>query len=129
MNATVPPESGRQWRRRVLVVEDDGATRRALQRLLEDDGYEVDTAIDGADGLEKALACPPDVVLSDVQMPRMDGLTLAQHLSARFAALPIVLMSSDLAVADRAPTVAAFLPKPLDLEALENALDQACAAA
>jgi CheY-like chemotaxis protein len=126
MDAAFPPAPHRQPRPRVLIVEDDSSARRALRRLLEEDGYEVITAADGAEGLDLAIACPPDVVLSDVHMPRMDGLALVQQLRSQYPWLPVVLMSSDLDVAARATEAVAFLAKPLDLDVLERALAQAC---
>jgi two-component system nitrogen regulation response regulator GlnG len=110
-------------------VENDTSARRALRRLLEEDGYEVVTAVDGAEGLDLAISSAPDVVLSDVHLPRMDGLALLQQLQSQFPSLPVVLMSSDLDIAARAPAAAAFLAKPLDLDVLESALDRACDAA
>ena len=59
---------------RVLVVDDDAGVRRSVNLLLEEEGYEVETASGGEDGLEAALELHPDIVLCDVRMPEMDGL-------------------------------------------------------
>ncbi len=91
-------------RKRLLVV-DDSVTTRALEKgLLEAAGYTVATAVDGADGWRKLQEWPPDLLISDVEMPGMDGLALvgAVRSSARFARLPIILFSSRGGGADRA---------------------------
>jgi diguanylate cyclase (GGDEF)-like protein len=69
-------------RPRVLVVDDDPLSRRALEQALASSGYDVDTAADGQEALVKARAHRPDVVVTDWQMPRMDGLTLCRILKA-----------------------------------------------
>lgn len=69
-------------RPRVLVVDDDPISRRTLEQALASSGYDVDTAADGQEALVKARAHRPDVVVTDWQMPRMDGLTLCRILKA-----------------------------------------------
>lgn len=88
----VKPQSRR---RRVLVVEDSLTVREMERRLLEDAGYEVVTAIDGVDGWLNARASRFDLLVSDIDMPRMTGLELVRTLRAdpQFSALPIVLVS------------------------------------
>jgi CheY-like chemotaxis protein len=62
-------------RKHILVVDDDPQSRVGLRLLLECEGYEVITATNGVEALAAAAAHAPDVVVSDVQMPEMDGLT------------------------------------------------------
>ena len=69
-------------RPRVLVVDDDPLSRKGLEQALASSGYDVDTAADGQEALVKARAHRPDVVVTDWQMPRMDGLTLCRILKA-----------------------------------------------
>lgn len=85
----------RKRRIRVLVVDDSAFVRQALTRMLgSDEGIEVvGQAVDGKDGLEKALAMRPDVVTLDIQMPRMGGLEALEHLMAD-APVPVLLLSS-----------------------------------
>lgn len=80
---------------RVLVVDDSAFMRRALTQILESAGdiEVVDTARDGEEGLDKALALQPDVVTLDINMPRMDGLTLLYHLVEKTKAR-VVMVSS-----------------------------------
>jgi chemosensory pili system protein ChpA (sensor histidine kinase/response regulator) len=83
----------------VLVVDDSLTVRRVTQRLLVREGYRVTTAKDGLDALEKLAEETPLVVLSDIEMPRMDGFDLARNLraDARWAGLPIIMITSRIA--------------------------------
>jgi len=91
-------------RKRVLVV-DDSVTIRALEKdNLESAGYEVITAVDGEDGWRVLQQQGADLLISDVEMPRMDGLTLTQTVrsSPRFSGLPVILFTTRASDADRA---------------------------
>ncbi len=83
----------------VLVVDDSLTVRRVTQRLLTREGYRVVTAKDGLDALEKLAEETPVVVLSDIEMPRMDGFDLVRNLraDARWAGLPIIMITSRIA--------------------------------
>jgi CheY-like chemotaxis protein len=75
----------------VLLVEDDAAQRATLRSLLEAEGFEVGEAADGVEGLRRALARPPDAVLSDVDMPLLDGYALAGLLRDVFGGGPLLV--------------------------------------
>lgn len=83
-------------RRAVLVVEDSITSRSLLQHVLQSAGYEVGIAVDGIDALDVLRSGAFDLVLSDVEMPRMDGFTLTERIRAdpRTAELPVVLLTS-----------------------------------
>jgi chemosensory pili system protein ChpA (sensor histidine kinase/response regulator) len=83
----------------VLVVDDSLTVRRVTQRLLAREGYRVTTAKDGLDALEKLAEETPLVLLSDIEMPRMDGFDLARNVraDARWASLPIIMITSRIA--------------------------------
>lgn len=83
-------------RARILVAEDNDDNRRLLSIYLGREGYEVIEACDGAEALEKALAEMPDLVLSDVQMPVMDGYSLCRHLkqNAETERIPVILITA-----------------------------------
>ena len=66
--------------KKVLVIEDDSITRKSLQVALLDAGFEADEAPNGKVGLEQALATHPDIVMVDLVMPEMDGLTMIKEL-------------------------------------------------
>ena len=80
----------------VLVVEDDDAIRNNIARLLKLEGYEVSAAANGTEGLERARALRPDVVISDINMPGMDGFALVEALRADpvFATTVIMLLTA-----------------------------------
>jgi PAS domain S-box-containing protein len=84
-----------QDRPRILVVDDNADIREYVAGLLSDD-YAVQTAVDGVDGLEQARRLPPDLVLTDVMMPRMDGFELLAALQgdATTVGVPVVMLSA-----------------------------------
>ena len=88
----------------VLVVDDSITVRRVTQRLLERNGMQVLTARDGEDALSLLAEVLPDIVLLDVEMPRMDGYELAQRLRAqpRTQAVPIIMITSRVGAKHRA---------------------------
>ncbi|MGL6111730.1 MAG: hybrid sensor histidine kinase/response regulator, partial [Rubrivivax sp.] len=83
----------------VLVVDDSLTVRRVTQRLLTREGYRVTLAKDGLDALDKLGEELPTVVLSDIEMPRMDGFDLVRNMrsDARLAGLPVIMITSRIA--------------------------------
>ncbi|MBL8446248.1 MAG: Hpt domain-containing protein [Zoogloeaceae bacterium] len=83
----------------VLIVDDSLTVRKITGRLLEREGYRVITAKDGVDALEKLLDDVPQVILSDIEMPRMDGFDLVRNIRAdhRLASVPVIMITSRLA--------------------------------
>jgi two-component system alkaline phosphatase synthesis response regulator PhoP len=77
---------------RVLAVDDEPDVLRLVEIKLRKAGFEVVTARDGQEGLERALAERPDVVLLDVMMPRMDGYTAAGRIREEVQPTPLILM-------------------------------------
>lgn len=98
--------------RTVLIVDDDRHIAEMLAALLEGEGYTVRKAYDGMSALQEAELAPPDLVLSDVAMPRLNGVALARRLRERD--IPVVLLSA--AVSDPRLSDVPFLPKPFDLD-------------
>jgi DNA-binding NtrC family response regulator len=102
---------------RILVVDDDSSACEALEVILSREGYTVLTAASGDKALTYLQSQEVDLLLSDVKMPQMDGLTLLRHAKAEDAGLVVVMMSghSDVAVAVAAMKEGAFdyLVKPL----------------
>jgi len=109
---------------RILVVDDLAENREILVDLLGAEGYVLDTAKDGEEAVEKALASPPDLILMDVSMPRLTGFEACRRLKAdeRTHLVPIVLVTGLVAREDRIQGIAAgcddFLTKPVDSEQL-----------
>jgi chemosensory pili system protein ChpA (sensor histidine kinase/response regulator) len=87
----------------VLVVDDSITVRRVTQRLLQREGYRVVLAADGLQALEKLAQERPAVVLSDIEMPRMDGFDLVRNIRAddRLASLPVIMITSRIAAKHR----------------------------
>jgi two-component system response regulator MprA len=86
---------------RVLVAEDDRAVRESLVRGLRFEGYDVVAVADGRQAVDAACTAPPDVVVLDVMMPVLDGLSACRELRIRHPALPILLLTARHAVHDR----------------------------
>jgi chemosensory pili system protein ChpA (sensor histidine kinase/response regulator) len=111
---------------RVLVVEDNAEIREVVAMVLEDDGYRVTCASNGAEALRKADQHRPDAVILDVNMPVMDGWTFLEHWRARPAErrAPVLVVSSardGRTARDRGAQ--AYLSKPFDLATLETTLE------
>ncbi|MFC9995158.1 response regulator transcription factor [Nocardia sp. NPDC127526] len=107
---------------RVLVVDDEAAVREALVRALDSEGYETRWAGDGATALTEVAGWRPEVVVLDVLMPFMDGLTACRTLRGRGDRTPILMLTARDAVADRIEGLDAgaddYLVKPFDLDEL-----------
>src|SRR5215207_5546551 len=111
---------------RILVVDDEPAVRAALQRALALERYEVDLAADGHEALERLAAFPPDAVLLDVAMPRLDGLEVCRRLRAAGDQTPVLMLTARDAVDDRVEGLDAgaddYLVKPFALRELQARL-------
>ena len=79
---------------RILIVEDEPAMVAGLRDNFEYEGYEVISAADGVEGLERALAEEPDLIVLDVMMPRLSGLDVCKQLKAKKPALPIIMLTA-----------------------------------
>ena len=79
---------------KILVVEDEPAMVAGLRDNFEFEGYEVITARDGEEGLQRALEESPDLVVLDVMMPRMSGLEVCRQLRAKRASIPIIMLTA-----------------------------------
>jgi CheY-like chemotaxis protein len=99
----------------ILVVDDDPASRDVLAHALADAGYRVAQASDGLLALKQIARQEPDLILSDVRMPHLDGIGLATLLAPHSPPIPIILMSGKPLPSGCAQP---FLRKPVELEAL-----------
>ncbi|MDH3283330.1 MAG: sigma-54 dependent transcriptional regulator [Acidobacteriota bacterium] len=102
----------------VLVVDDEATNRQALRLVLEDEGYRIVEAGDGDEGLDKVRREEPDLVLLDIRMPKVDGMTALQQIRKLRIDLPVVMISGHgtIATAVEALRLGAddFLEKPLE---------------
>ncbi len=107
---------------RVLLVDDDRAIRESLARALDLEGYEVLTASDGAEALSITREEHPDVLVLDVMMPSVDGLTVCQVLRFEKDRTPILMLTARTETTDRVAGLDAgaddYLSKPFDLDEL-----------
>ncbi len=114
--------------RRVLLVEDNDVNRDLASELLSDLGIQVTIAVNGREGVDRVVAEPFDLVLMDIQMPVMDGLTATRLIRAdkRFGKLPILAMTAHAMSGDRERSMNAgmndHITKPIDPNRLQAAL-------
>jgi len=107
---------------RVLVADDDLAVRTSLERALRLEGYEVTLAADGRQTLEAVHSSPPDALILDVRMPRIDGLEVCRRLRVLADPTPVLMLTAKDSVSDRVEGLDAgaddYLVKPFALPEL-----------
>ena len=120
-------------KKRILVVDDEPDFASLVQRNLEKEGFEVDVAYDGVEGLEKVKSNPPDAIVLDVMMPEKDGYEMCAELKndKEYENIPILMLT---AVADRVTSTRYshhdgmsmqaddYLPKPASAEDITDSL-------
>lgn len=116
---------------RVLVVEDNDVNRKVVTRMLERLGCQVDIAVDGEEGVQKAAAGTYAVIFMDCSMPRMDGYEASQQirkLPPPYCRVPILALTAHATPADRTRCLAAgmdlWLPKPISTDDLAGAIER-----
>lgn len=115
----------------VLVVDDDDSVREMLEFIVKKEGYRVETAVDGEDGIAKAEALSPDLIILDLMLPRYGGFELLRRLQAGAQSrIPIVVVTgryTDRATADlirQESNVVEFLEKPVKTAVLGAAINR-----
>lgn len=118
---------------RILIIDDERGFAEALVVLLRDAGYQVETAPDGRQGLNKLARKPPDVVLLDFMMPVLDGPGVLQAMrkSPKLRRVPVIMMSAieESIVRKRCQGQAGFLRKPFEVTRLTSLLQHLLAPA
>jgi DNA-binding response OmpR family regulator len=108
--------------RRVLVVDDDARTRSAVARLLTEEGYDATVAADGEEASGLLASWHPDLVLTDLNMPRLDGRGLLQRVKALMPGTPVIVLSARSGADGRASVegmgAAGFFAKPVQVDEL-----------
>ena len=108
--------------RKVLIAEDDEQVRRSVERALRLEGYGVVTAVDGEEARRAMEAERPDVLVLDIMMPRLDGITVCRLLRAQGDRTPILMLTARHELSDRVAGLDAgaddYLVKPFALEEL-----------
>ena len=110
----------------ILIAEDDRGIRESLERALRFDGYQVTAVNDGAQALAAVAAKEPDLVILDVMMPFVDGLTVCRQLRDRYRRMPILMLTARHEVTDRVAGLDAgaddYLVKPYAMSELSARL-------
>src|SRR2546428_6771824 len=123
----VDPES-KVTSERVLIVEDDAAARAGLEQLVKSWGFIAESAGDGEEALEKVTSFRPAIVITDMVMPRMDGLALLRALQQQDADVTTLLLTAqgtvETAVEAMKEGAYDYLTKPVDLKRLKILLDK-----
>src|SRR3954467_8327722 len=109
-------------KQRILVVDDEANARAALRTILSEEGYEISEAPNGEEGLERIEEWSPDLVLADVRMPRMDGLSLLRKAKETGSEATFIMMTAFASIEAAVEAVKAgaenYLVKPLDVSAV-----------
>jgi len=109
---------------RILLVEDNEASRDMLVRRLERRGFEMEVSLDGQEALDRVAASPPDLILMDMSLPKLDGYEVTRRLKAAPATahIPVLGLSAHAMVGDREKALAAgcdeYETKPIEFDRL-----------
>ena len=103
--------------RRILVVDDDPRSRTAVARLLAEEGYEATVAADGEEASQLVSSWHPDLVLTDLEMPRLDGQGLLRRVRQLQPGTPVIVLSAHSEAAGAAEPDG-FFSKPIQVESL-----------
>lgn len=114
----------------ILVVDDDPAIRSLLEHILTDDGYVVESAIDGRDAIRLLTKRSPDLIVLDLLMPDGNGTVVANVLRALHRSIPILVLSGAVDADEWSEEIGAtaFLRKPFRLADLHAVVGRVCAA-
>jgi CheY-like chemotaxis protein len=129
---TQPPEEKREDKKRILIVEDDKVSRVLMSRLLENSGYIVITAEDGIDALLRMGEAQCDLILSDINMPNLDGFKLLEMNNQKGIETPVIFLTSRSSPEDEKRGfelgAADYIRKPIQKETLllrvKNAIEK-----
>src|SRR5690349_2273832 len=114
---------------KVLIVEDEENERTGLAELVQAWGYETETATDGVEGLTAVESWNPGIVITDLRMPRMDGLQLLEHIAAQPQQVAVILLTAqgsvDAAVTAMKGGAFDFIEKPVNAARLRNTVQNA----
>lgn len=115
---------------RILYIDDDFSNRLLVKRILLAEGYDVDEADNAHDGIEQATHHPPDLILMDISMPDMDGLTATNKIRSidTIAATTVVALTANAMQGDREMILEAgcdgYISKPIDVDTFVDEINQ-----
>lgn len=117
---------------RILVVDDDLVVRQSLERVLSQEGHQIDQASSGAEGVQKLETHSYKLVILDLRMPNLGGLTVLQHVRNTHPEIPILVMTGYPSIENAKESIQLgafdFLPKPLDATQIRTVVARALAA-
>ena len=112
---------------RILLIDDNAENRDSLSRRLERRGFEVLLAVDGRAGVDTALAEKPDLVLMDMNMPKVDGWEATRQIKAEMPTLPVIALTAHALAGDRERALQAgctdYHTKPIDFPKLLSQIE------
>jgi two-component system cell cycle response regulator DivK len=114
----------------ILYIDDDFSNRLLVKRVLMAEGYQVNEADNAADGIELASQQPPDLILMDISMPDMDGLTATGKIRniSHIADIPVVALTANAMQGDREMILEAgcdgYISKPIDVDTFVDEVNQ-----
>jgi len=113
---------------KVLVIDDEEKLRANLTIYLEMNGFTVIQAIDGEEGLERLKNDKPDIIISDVMMPGMDGYTMLKEIRAKmeYDSVPIIMLTAKESISDLYELEGAneFIPKPFEMSVVLDTINK-----
>lgn len=117
----------------LMVVDDDAVARQTMEDILTDEGYEVILANDGRDASEQLTRRVPQLLLTDLEMPELNGERLIEHVRASHPRLPILVLTSRLVIDARREAerlgVSGYINKPIEIDRLLSAVEASLLAA
>jgi two-component system, cell cycle response regulator DivK len=115
--------------KRILYIEDNPENRMLMRRVLMAEGYDIDDAVDGQSGMQKAAERPPDLILMDINLPEIDGYEVTARLKQlpNMQGVPIIAVTANVMKGDREKTLAAgcdgYIQKPIDIDLLPSQIE------
>ena len=114
--------------RKLLIIDDEAGIVEEVKSFFEEEGYEVSTADTGKDGIEALERFRPDIVLLDMKLPDVSGISVLRVCKANYPEMKVIVNTGyvDQAMFDEAEKIGrdSFLQKPFDLELLRNEVDR-----
>ena len=115
----------------ILIVDDDASVLETVDRFLSARGHRIRSEANGVEAMRRLVEEIPDVVISDIQMPGMDGIDFLKAIRERFPDLPVVMMTGsgtlETAIAALRQRATDYLTKPIQLEELQACIDRVAA--
>jgi CheY-like chemotaxis protein len=105
-------------KKRILVIDDEQISREGVGEVLEEEGYEVALVADGQEAVARLSSFLPDLVLTDLQMPRLDGIGVLNHVKNIYPTTPVIIFTADITIDAKRTAerlgVQDYINKPLD---------------